>query len=90
VFLGSTPIGAPLLGWVCALAGARAGLWVAAVTSLLAAAAAWPALRRAGPPAPAAMPVPAADPAPLSTVEASAVEPSALALGSAVDAELPE
>jgi MFS family permease len=46
VFLGSTPIGAPLLGWVCALWGARAGLWVAAGAALVAAAAAWPPLGR--------------------------------------------
>jgi MFS family permease len=35
VFLGSTPIGAPLLGLVCAVSSARVGLVVAAVFSLL-------------------------------------------------------
>jgi MFS family permease len=38
VFLGSTPIGAPLVGAVCAVAGARSGLVVAAVFSLVPAA----------------------------------------------------
>jgi MFS family permease len=38
VFLGSTPIGAPLVGAVCAVAGARMGLVVAAVFSLVPAA----------------------------------------------------
>jgi Transmembrane secretion effector len=36
--LGSTPIGAPLLGWVCAVAGAPWGFVVAGGTALLAAA----------------------------------------------------
>jgi MFS family permease len=35
VFLGSTPIGAPLLGLVCAVSSARVGLAVAAVFSLV-------------------------------------------------------
>jgi MFS family permease len=35
VFLGTTPIGSPLLGWLCELWGARAGLVVAAATALL-------------------------------------------------------
>jgi MFS family permease len=35
VFLGSTPVGGPLLGWICESYGARAGLIVAGVTSLL-------------------------------------------------------
>jgi MFS family permease len=34
-FQGSTPIGGPLIGWVMAWAGARAGLGVGAVTCLL-------------------------------------------------------
>jgi MFS family permease len=34
-FQGSTPIGGPLIGWVMASAGARAGLGVGAVTCLL-------------------------------------------------------
>lgn len=36
VFLGSTPLGGPLLGWISGLFGARAGLLVAGVTALVA------------------------------------------------------
>jgi MFS family permease len=36
-FQGSTPVGGPLIGWVIALAGARAGLGVGALTCFLAA-----------------------------------------------------
>jgi len=49
VFLGSTPIGAPLVGVVCALAGARSGLAVAAGFSLVPVLALWPVLRRSRP-----------------------------------------
>jgi MFS family permease len=35
VFLGSTPFGGLLLGWICEVAGARSGLLLAAVTALL-------------------------------------------------------
>ncbi|MCL3817645.1 MFS transporter [Aeromicrobium wangtongii] len=35
LFLGSTPIGAPLLGWVCEVAGAPVGFLVAGGTALL-------------------------------------------------------
>ncbi len=35
-FLGSTPLGGPLIGWVIALAGARVGLGVGGVSCLLA------------------------------------------------------
>jgi predicted MFS family arabinose efflux permease len=45
VFLGSTPIGGPLLGWVCQAWGARAGLGVASVTAALVAVALLPRLR---------------------------------------------
>ena len=38
VFLGSTAIGAPLIGWLAQEAGPRAGLWVGAVAALVAAA----------------------------------------------------
>ena len=38
VFLGSTPIGAPLVGWIAELAGPRAGLVVGGVAALAAAA----------------------------------------------------
>ena len=34
-FQGSTPIGGPIIGWVMAWAGARAGLGVGAITCLL-------------------------------------------------------
>jgi hypothetical protein len=37
VFLGSTPIGGPLLGWICEAFGARAGLLVGGVAALAAA-----------------------------------------------------
>jgi MFS family permease len=45
VFLGSTPIGAPLVGWLAEVAGPRAGLWAGAAAALLAAGAASLALR---------------------------------------------
>ncbi len=47
VFLGSTPIGAPLVGWLAEVAGPRAGLWAGAVACLIAAAGAAAAFRRA-------------------------------------------
>ena len=46
VFLGSTPIGGPLLGWICEAFGARAGLVIAGGTALLAGLALLPRLRR--------------------------------------------
>jgi len=46
VFLGTTPIGGPLLGWVCEQWGPRSGLLVAAFTALLSAAVVAPRLRR--------------------------------------------
>jgi MFS family permease len=55
VFLGSTPIGAPLVGWLAGAAGPRAGLVAGGVAALTAAIAAWFAFRRA----PANVPVPA-------------------------------
>ncbi len=45
-FQGSTPIGGPIIGWVMAVAGARAGLGLGAITCLLVAAAGLVALRR--------------------------------------------
>jgi MFS family permease len=45
VFLGSTPFGGPLLGWICEAFGARAGLVVAGGTALLAAVVLLPRLR---------------------------------------------
>ena len=47
VFLGSTPIGGPLAGWLAAAAGPRAGLVLGAVAALAAALGAWAMLRRA-------------------------------------------
>jgi predicted MFS family arabinose efflux permease len=38
VFLGATPIGGPLVGWLCEVWGARAGFLIAGGTALLAAA----------------------------------------------------
>jgi MFS family permease len=46
VFLGTTPIGGPLLGWVCEVAGPRAGLLVASGSALAGVALVAPALRR--------------------------------------------
>jgi MFS family permease len=45
-FQGSTPIGGPIVGWVMAAAGARAGLGLGAMTCLLVAAMGLLALRR--------------------------------------------
>jgi MFS family permease len=41
VFLGSTPIGGPLVGWLAETAGPRSGLLLAAAAALVAAAYAW-------------------------------------------------
>src|SRR5918992_453412 len=41
VFLGSTPIGAPAIGWLAEVAGPRAGLVAGALAALLAGVAAW-------------------------------------------------
>ena len=47
VFLGSTPIGGPIIGWISQQWGARAGLFVGGAASLLAAgAAAWSVRRQ--------------------------------------------
>ncbi|MEK6229389.1 MAG: MFS transporter [Actinomycetota bacterium] len=54
VFLGSTPIGAPLAGWLSEAAGPRAGLMLGAAAALLAAGAAWAWGRRAAGRAPTA------------------------------------
>ena len=40
VFLGSTPLGGPLIGWISQQWGARSGLFVGGAVSLVAAAAA--------------------------------------------------
>lgn len=49
VFLGSTPIGGPLAGWLAGAAGPRAGLVLGAAGALAAALGAWTILRRAAP-----------------------------------------
>lgn len=46
VFLGSTPIGAPLVGWLAEAAGPRAGLFAGAVAAVVAGVAAWYAFAR--------------------------------------------
>src|SRR5262245_48922515 len=46
VFLGTTPFGGPLLGWVCETWGGRAGLIVAGVSALAGSAVVFPALLR--------------------------------------------
>jgi MFS family permease len=48
VFLGSTPIGAPLVGWLAGAAGPRAGLVAGAAAALIAGVAAWVWFARAG------------------------------------------
>ncbi|MEU4481069.1 MFS transporter [Micromonospora sp. NPDC023966] len=53
VFLGSTPLGGPIIGWVCEQWGARAGLLVAGISAGLAALAVLPQLRRVRAPEPA-------------------------------------
>jgi MFS family permease len=45
-FLGSTPIGGPIIGWVSQLLGPRAGLWVGGLATLAVTTAAIAALRR--------------------------------------------
>jgi MFS family permease len=50
VFLGSTPIGAPLVGWIAEVAGPRAGLLLGAAAALVAAAGARVAFAREGHP----------------------------------------
>jgi MFS family permease len=44
-FLGSTPVGGPVIGWVTSEFGARTGLGVGAASCLLAAAIGWLAVR---------------------------------------------
>jgi len=48
VFLGSTPFGAPLVGWLADVISPRAGLALGGTAALIAAAAAWVAYARAG------------------------------------------
>jgi MFS family permease len=48
VFLGSTPIGSPLVGWLAEVAGPRSGLILGAVAAMLAGLAARAAYARAG------------------------------------------
>jgi MFS family permease len=68
VFLGSTPFGGPLLGWICERFGARTGFVVAGVAALVGAAAVLPrvrSLRGELPPSPD-VPPPSTVPRPLS------------------------
>ena len=46
VFLGSTPFGGPLIGWVCEQFNARIGMLVSGLVPLLVALAVFPTLRR--------------------------------------------
>ena len=48
-FLGSTPIGGPLIGWITAMAGARVGLGVGALSCFVAAGLGLLAVRRLAP-----------------------------------------
>ena len=45
-FMGSTPIGGPLIGWITSVAGARVGLGVGAASCFIAGTIGWLALRR--------------------------------------------
>ena len=47
VFLGSTPIGGPLVGWLAEIAGPRAGLVLGGIAALATALGGWIAFRRA-------------------------------------------
>jgi MFS family permease len=51
-FLGSTPIGGPLIGWITAVSGARVGLGVGALSCFLAAGLGLLAVRRLAPKSP--------------------------------------
>ena len=59
VFLGSTPIGAPLVGGLAEVAGPRAGLALGGAAALATAAGGWARCARARGPAPAPAPAPA-------------------------------
>jgi MFS family permease len=48
VFLGSTPIGGPILGWICEQFGARVGVAVGGVAAIIAAGYGWRAVERRG------------------------------------------
>jgi hypothetical protein len=54
VFLGSTPIGGPIVGWISGRFGARAGVMVGAAACLVAAGYGWRASRKPVVHAPAA------------------------------------
>ncbi|MCU1392105.1 MAG: arabinose efflux permease family protein [Ilumatobacteraceae bacterium] len=58
VFLGSTPIGGPIIGWVCQQFGARWGVMIGGVAAVVAAGYGWRAVRNGqtvGTPTPAPM-----------------------------------
>jgi MFS family permease len=67
-FMGSTPIGGPLIGWVIELAGARAGIAVGGVSCLVAAGIGLIAMRRLGIGQISATKLPVAGPAPVAQV----------------------
>jgi MFS family permease len=46
VFLGSTPIGGPIIGWVCQQWGARSGVMIGGIACVVAAGYGWRAARR--------------------------------------------
>ena len=45
-FLGSTPVGSPIIGWICSMAGPRAGFAVGGIAAIVAGSAAWVSLTR--------------------------------------------
>jgi MFS family permease len=45
-FLGSTPVGSPIVGWICAVWGARAGFAIGGIAALVAGFVAWLSLVR--------------------------------------------
>jgi predicted MFS family arabinose efflux permease len=45
-FLGSTPVGSPIIGWICAVWGPRAGFAVGGVAALLSGFVAWASFSR--------------------------------------------
>jgi MFS family permease len=73
VFVGSTPVGGPIAGWLAEVAGPRAGLVLGGVAAFGAAAVARRAFARAA--APATVPAPAPVPAEVALASAGAALP---------------
>ncbi len=73
-FLGTTPVGGPIVGWVGETLGARAALAMGGIATLAAAAAGWRSLRRAAdePPKTTSTPVTNPPPGPPLAAEAAA------------------